>query len=103
MIDEVDSLGKGLAGLGVVGTAFYGMVRMLKKDRREDKSADTQDNAMQQVIQTLREELARMSVRLEKVEAENVECQKKYASSSAKIIKLEALLGIHEPEEREAA
>lgn len=103
MLQEIDSLGKGLGGLGAIGAAIYGMWRMLKKDRREDKSADTKDDAMQQVIQTLREEIARLSVRLEKVEAENADCQKKYASSSAKIIKLEALLGIHESEEKEAA
>lgn len=98
-----ESIAKGAGGLSAIGAAIYGALRMFKADRREDKSADTKDDAMQQVIQTLREELARLSVRLEKVEAENADCQKKYASSSAKIIKLEALLGLHEADEKEAA
>lgn len=90
MFDEVDSLGKGLGGMGAVGAAIYGVVRMLKKDRREDKTSDSKDDAMHQVIQTLREEVARLSDRLEKVEAQNADCQEKNAHMQAEIIALKS-------------
>lgn len=92
MVDDWESVAKGAGGIGAIGAAIYGAFRMLKADRREDKTADTKDDAMQQVIQTLREEIARLSERLEKVEAQNADCQEKNAQMQAEIFALKAQL-----------
>ena len=90
MVDDWESAAKAAGGLSAIGAAVYGALRMLKSDRREDKSADTKDDAMMQVIQTLREEIARLSERLEKVEEQNADCQEKNAHMAAEIIALKS-------------
>ena len=76
------------AGIAAVGASVYGVFRLLKSDRREDTKADMADGAMAQVIQTLRDEVARMAERLEKVEAENRRCEERNAELQQQIIEL---------------
>ena len=61
---------------------------MLKKDRREDAANNLTDGAMGQVVLTLREEVARLSERLEKVEAANHACEERNAELQAQISEL---------------
>lgn len=87
--DLFTKLGAGIAGLGA---AIYGVIRIMKSDRREDSKADITDSAMAQVIVTLREEVARLSERLEKVEAANRECEEKNAAMQFEIVQLKKQL-----------
>lgn len=87
--DFFTKFGAGIAGLGA---AIYGVFRLLRSDRREDSKAELTDNAMSQVIQTLREEVARLSERLEKVEAANRECEEKNAAMQMEILDLKKKL-----------
>ncbi len=87
--DFFTKFGAGIAGLGA---AIYGVFRLLRSDRREDTKADLTDNAMTQVIQTLRDEVARLSERLEKVEAANRECEEKNAAMQMEILDLKKKL-----------
>ncbi len=80
------------AGIAAVAAGAYGVFRLLKADRREDTKADLTDGAMAQVIQTLREEVARLSERLEKVEAANAECEARNAALHLEIIALKQQL-----------
>lgn len=84
-------IGVSIAGLGA---SIYGVIRLLKSDRREDIKADLTDTAMTQVIVTLREEVSRLSERLEKVEAANKECEEKNASMQLEILELKKKLHI---------
>lgn len=87
--DWVSKVGGGLAA---VGASIYGVVRLLKSDRREDSKADLTDGAMAQVIQTLRDEVARLSERLAKVEASNAECEARNAELQQQIVQLKKQL-----------
>lgn len=83
-----DFFGKLAGAFGAAAAALYGAIRMFKKDRREDAHATMTDLAVQQVIQTLREEVARLSERLEACEAENRKCEARNAELQAQIIEL---------------
>jgi hypothetical protein len=61
------------AGVAAFGAAVYGALRMVKKDRREDTVTALHDEAIQQAIKTLRDEVERLSVRLAAVEEQNRE------------------------------
>lgn len=74
---EGDLLTKLAAGVGAIGAAWYGLMRMLKKDRREDKVARLHDEAIEHVIETLRGEVARLSERLAAVEEQNRRCEER--------------------------
>jgi hypothetical protein len=74
---ETDLVAKLAAGMGALGAAWYGFVRMVKKDRREDKVATLHDDAIEQVIKTLREEVERLTRRLELVEEQNRRCEER--------------------------
>jgi hypothetical protein len=87
--DFFTKLGAGIAGLGA---AIYGVFRLLRSDRREDTKADLTDNAMAQVIQTLRDEVFRLSERLEKVEQANRGCEEKNAAMQMEIVELKKKL-----------
>ena len=82
------------AGIAAIGAAVYGVVRLMKSDRREDSKAELTDSAMMQVIVTLREEVARLSERLEKVEASNRDCEEKNATMQFEIVQLKKQLHI---------
>lgn len=87
--DLLTKIGVGIAGLGA---SIYGVIRLVKSDRREDTKADLTDTAMTQVIVTLREEVTRLSERLEKVEAANKDCEEKNAAMQIQIIELKKQL-----------
>ena len=80
------------AGIAAVAAGAYGVFRLFKADRREDKNAALTDSAMTQVIQTLREEVARLSERLEKVEEANAECEARNAALYLEIVDLKKQL-----------
>ena len=54
---EGDLLAKMAAGIGVIAGGWYAFVRKLKHDRRDDKVTALHDDAIDQVIKTLREEV----------------------------------------------
>lgn len=72
---EGDLLAKMAAGIGVIAGGWYAFVRKLKHDRRDDKVMALHDNAIEQVIKTLREEIERLTKRLEVVEEQNRKCE----------------------------
>lgn len=76
------------AGIAAIGAGIYGVIRILKSDRREDSKAELTDGAMAQVIQTLRDEVARLSERLAKVEEANAECEARNAELQQQILEL---------------
>lgn len=87
-----DYLTKLGAGVAAIAAGAYGVFRLFKADQREDKNTALTDNAMTQVIQTLREEVARLSERLEKVEAANAECEARNSELHLEIIALKQQL-----------
>ena len=72
---DQDLITKVAVGIASIGAGIYAVIRMLKSDRREDNKADLTDSATQQVITTLREEVARLSDRLAAVEEQNRKCE----------------------------
>jgi predicted outer membrane lipoprotein len=82
------------AGLGAIGAAWYGLMRMIKRDRREDKVVSLHDEAIEQVIKTLREEVERMAVRLAAVEEQNRLCEERNEQLHQEILELKARLHV---------
>ena len=80
------------AGIAALAAGAYGVFKLFKSDRREDKNTALTDGAMAQVIQTLRDEVARLSERLEKVEAANAECEARNAELQQQILELKRQL-----------
>lgn len=76
------------AGIAAIGAGAYGVFRLLKSDRREDAAHNLTDGAMAQVVLTLREEVARLSDRLEKVEAANRECEERNVELQKQMMEL---------------
>jgi len=76
------------AGIAAIAAGAYGVIRLFKADRREDKNTAMTDGAMTQVIQTLRDEVSRLSERLAAVEAANRECEERNAELQRQIIEL---------------
>lgn len=91
---EGDLLAKMAAGVGAIGAAWYGFVRILKKDRREDKVAALHDEAIEHVIQTLREEVARLSERLAAVEEQNRRCEERNDQLHQELLELKVKLHV---------
>ncbi len=89
---DQDLITKVAVGIASIGAGIYAVIRMLKSDRREDNKAELTDSATQQVIQMLREEVARLSERLEKVEAQNKTCEEMNAAMHLEILELKAKL-----------
>lgn len=89
---DQDLITKAAIGIASIGAGIYGVIRMLKSDRREDSKADLTDSATQQVIQMLREEVARLSERLEKVEAQNKQCEEMNATMHLELLELKTKL-----------
>jgi predicted RNase H-like nuclease (RuvC/YqgF family) len=79
-------------GIAAVGGALYAAIRMVKNDRRDDKVTGAQDAAMMQVIATLREEVQRLTVRLEAVEKQNHMCEERNESLHMEIVDLKKRL-----------
>lgn len=72
MADLLTNLG---VALGAFVAGAYGMYRKVLSDKREDKAVSATDAAWQQVINTLREEVSRLSERLAVVEEQNRKCE----------------------------
>lgn len=89
-----DLVAKLAAGVGAIGAAWYGFLRMLKKDRREDKVTSLHDEAIEQVIATLRAEVARLSERLAAVEEQNRRCEERNDQLHQEILELKAKLHV---------
>lgn len=87
--DAVTKLGAGIAALGA---SLYGLTRLLKSDRRDDRKAEVTDDAMTQVIQTLRDEVGRLAERLARVEEENRRCEERNAELHAQLLQLKQQL-----------
>jgi len=89
-----DMITKIAAGIAAFGAAAYGVLRLVKKDRREDTVAALHDEAIQQVIKTLRDEVARLSERLEKVEEQNRRCEERNDQLHQELLELKAKLHV---------
>ena len=96
---DKETIGGALAGLGMIGTAIYTFTRMFKKDRLDDKAAERTDQAadaanaaMMQVIATLRDEVDRLTKRLERVEEENRKCEERNEALHLEIVELKKQL-----------
>ena len=89
---EGDLLAKMAAGIGVIAGGWYAFVRKLKHDRRDDKVTALHDDAIDQVIKTLREEVERLSVRLAAVEEQNRKCEERNEQLHQEILELKVKL-----------
>lgn len=87
-------MAKVAAGIGVIAGGWYAFVRKIKHDRRDDKVTTLHDDAIEQVIKTLREEVERMSVRLAAVEEQNRKCEERNEQLHQEIIELKAKLHV---------
>jgi tRNA(Arg) A34 adenosine deaminase TadA len=90
-----DLLTKIAVGIGGIGAGAYGMYQKIKADARNNKTADITDAAWHQVINTLREEVARLSDRLAAVEEQNRKCEERNDSLHQEIINLKQQLHLH--------
>lgn len=91
---EGDLLAKMAASIGVIAGGWYAFVRKLKHDRRGDKVTTLHDDAIEQVIKTLREEVSRLAVRLAAVEEQNRKCEERNEQLHKEIIELKAKLHV---------
>jgi hypothetical protein len=89
---ESDLLAKMAAGIGVIAGGWYAFVRKLKHDRRDDKVMALHDDAIEQVIKTLREEIERLTKRLEVVEEQNRKCEEANHAMHEEIIAMKKQL-----------
>jgi predicted nuclease with TOPRIM domain len=89
--DLLTKIGGGIAALGA---AAYGVLRMVKKDRREDSVTALHDEAIQHVIETLRSEVARLSERLAAVEEQNQRCEERNDQMHQELLELKAKLHV---------
>jgi hypothetical protein len=81
-------------GIAALGAAIYGALRMIKRDRRNEKVASLHDEAIEHVIKTLREEVGRLSVRLAAVEEQNRKCEERNDELHREILELKASLHV---------
>ena len=62
-------------GIGGIGAGAWAMYQKIKADNRSNHAADITGAAWEQVITTLRDEVARLSERLATVEEQNRKCE----------------------------
>jgi hypothetical protein len=62
-------------GIGGIGAGAWAMYQKIKADNRSNHAADVTGAAWEQVITTLRDEVARLSERLATVEEQNRKCE----------------------------
>lgn len=72
MEDLITKIAVGIAGLGA---GAWGMYQKVKADNRSNHAADVTGAAWEQVVTTLRDEVARLSDRLAAVEEQNRKCE----------------------------
>ena len=83
-----------LSGIAAGGLALYAAFRTFKIDRRKDNQAELTDAAISQVIQTLREEVSRLSERLAAVEEQNRRCEERNDQLHAELMELKVKLHV---------
>lgn len=89
-----DFVTRTMAGIAALGAAIYGVFRMVKKDRRDDNVSAMHDAAIEQVIATLRSEVARLSDRLAAVEEQNRRCEERNDELHRELLELKASLHV---------
>jgi predicted nuclease with TOPRIM domain len=89
---EGDLLAKFVGAVVAIGAGLYGANRMVKRDRRDDRLSGTHDEAMLQVIETLRTEVGRLTERLSRVEEQNRLCEERNESLHLELIDLKKQL-----------
>jgi CRISPR/Cas system-associated protein Csm6 len=92
MQDWLTNLG---VGVGAAVAGAYAMYRKVLADNREGRINSTTDAATQQVIQMLREEVERLSVRLAAVEEQNRKCEERNDSLHQEILNLKEQLHLY--------
>jgi hypothetical protein len=80
--------------LAALGAGWYGLLRIIKRDRRDEKVASLHDDAIEQVIKTLRDEVERLSVRLAAVEEQNRKCEERNDELHREILELKVRLHV---------
>lgn len=79
-----------IVGLASAGLGLYTLVRTFKKDSRNDMQEKQIDEAVQQIITTLRNEVERLTERMTSMEAEIVRLHEDRAGLLAKLAECEA-------------
>ena len=82
------------AAIAGIGAGAYGMYRKVLADLRHDKVATLHDDAIDQVIKTLREEVERLSVRLAAVEEQKRKCEERNDQLHQEILELKQKLHV---------
>jgi len=80
--------------LAALVAGWYGFLRMIKRDRRDEKVASLHDEAIEHVIKTLRDEVERLSVRLAAVEEQNRKCEERNDELHREILELKVRLHV---------
>jgi hypothetical protein len=89
MEDLITKIAVGIAGLGA---GAWGMYQKVKADNRSNHAADVTGAAWEQVVTTLREEVARLSDRLAAVEEQNRKCEEANDALREEIISMKKQL-----------
>ena len=89
MEDLITKIAVGIAGLGA---GAWGMYQKVKADNRSNHAADVTGAAWEQVVTTLREEVARLSERLAAVEEQNRRCEEANDALREEIISMKKQL-----------
>jgi hypothetical protein len=89
MEDLITKIAVGIAGLGA---GAWGMYQKVKADNRSNHAADVTGAAWEQVVTTLREEVARLSDRLAAVEEQNRKCEEDNHALREEIISMKKQL-----------
>ena len=89
MPDWLTNLGVGIAA---AGAGAYGMYQKIMADNRNNTNAGVTDAAWQHVIETLREEVTRLSDRLATVEEQNRKCEEANHALHEEIINMKKQL-----------
>jgi predicted RNase H-like nuclease (RuvC/YqgF family) len=79
-----------LPSLAAAGLGIYGVVRVFRRDSRNDKQEKQIDEAVQQIITNLRNEVERLTERMTNMEAEIVHLHEDRAGLLAKLAECEA-------------
>jgi hypothetical protein len=87
-----DLVTKFVIGVSALGAGAYGMYRKIMADKRDDKTNTTTDAAWHQIIDTLREEVGRLSLRLVAVEEQNQKCEDRNDELHLEIVELKKRL-----------
>jgi len=87
-----DLIAKFVIGVSALGAGAYGMYRKVMADKRDDKTNTTTDAAWHQIIDALRDEVNRLSLRLVAVEEQNRKCEERNDELHLEIVELKKRL-----------